>query len=96
MAFVSSPGAKVLVPGGAAATVTVPVPQFTDASGNSGYSANLYTHYSQIALGSTGGGGNASLTASSGPAAAIPAGATSITMTSSATTDIFVLFGKME
>jgi hypothetical protein len=95
MAFVGSPNAKVLVAGGAVASVVVPVPQVVDVSGN-GYSGNLFSHYELDAIGSTGSGPNTSITASGGIVFAIPAGSTTVTVTSQTAGDVFVTFGKME
>jgi hypothetical protein len=95
MAFVGNWTSRTLVPGGTAAQVQVPVPQVIDVSGN-GFSGNQFSHYELVAMGATGTGANASLTASGGLVTAIPPGMTAITMQSSATTDIIVTFGKME
>ena len=94
MAFAGSPNNRVLVAGGSAAQVVVPVPQIVDVSGN-GYSGNLFSHYELTAIGATGSGSNASLTVSPGAVFAIPAQSNTITVTSSATSDIVVVFGSL-
>ena len=95
MTFVGNNSTKVLVAGGAAAVVVVPVPRVIDSSGN-GYSGNLFSHYMVLAMSSTGSSSNASLVATGGPALAINPANSTVSVTSSATADLFIIFGKMD
>lgn len=92
MAFVASK-TRVVVPAGGG-TVTVPVPQIQDVSGN-GPSYNLFGFYVLSSLGATGQSANASITGAQSLPTAIPQGTKSLSVLQNATSDIMVAFGTL-